>query len=128
MGRDPEALRACLEATERHSLLQIYRFEFGRFTRVCKPTGRREKQTKRPTKIEATREAIRPAVEAGEPVNRKAWAERLDVAEPTVQSAVNRELGRLEGLQEQLPIAPADITRTQKAKARETVRAFIASR
>src|SRR5262245_57965602 len=29
MGRDPTALRACLEATDRRSLQMIYRHEFG---------------------------------------------------------------------------------------------------
>ena len=36
MGREPEALRACLEATQRRSLLHIYKNEFPRFTHVCK--------------------------------------------------------------------------------------------
>ena len=42
MGQEPEALRACLEATQRRSLEMIYRDEFGRFTSVRK--------TKRPSR------------------------------------------------------------------------------
>ena len=34
MGREPEALRACLEATGRRSLQWIYRFEFSEFAEV----------------------------------------------------------------------------------------------
>lgn len=44
MGDDPTALHACLEATDRQSLLTIYRFEFRGFTNVCKPS-RRKQQT-----------------------------------------------------------------------------------
>jgi hypothetical protein len=43
MGREPEALRKCLEATERRSLQTIHKFDFARFTNVSKPTSRRKK-------------------------------------------------------------------------------------
>jgi hypothetical protein len=42
MGRQPDELRACLEATDRRSLLQIYRFDFQRFVHVSKPSSRRK--------------------------------------------------------------------------------------
>jgi hypothetical protein len=44
MGREPEALRACLEATKSRSLHVIYSREFGRFTNVCKPNRPRTKK------------------------------------------------------------------------------------
>jgi len=40
MGEQPEALRKCLEATQRRSLEQIYKNEFERFTDVRKTTSR----------------------------------------------------------------------------------------
>lgn len=46
MAREPEALRACLEATQRRSLEHIYRQEFDRFRRAPKPT--RQSARKRP--------------------------------------------------------------------------------
>jgi hypothetical protein len=44
MGREPDALRACLDATKRHSLELIYREEFGRFTSVRKAERPRTKK------------------------------------------------------------------------------------
>lgn len=51
MGREPEALRACLEATKRRSLHVIHSQEFSRFTNVCKPTRPRGEKP-RPAKRE----------------------------------------------------------------------------
>lgn len=43
MGRDPQALRACLEETDRVSLHTIHQFDFPRFTNGCKPAASRRK-------------------------------------------------------------------------------------
>jgi hypothetical protein len=42
MGREPEALRACLQVTERRSLRTIYKLEFERFDNGVKPSPRRK--------------------------------------------------------------------------------------
>jgi hypothetical protein len=44
MGREPEALRKCLEATERGSIEKIYRFDFQRFTQARKSVSRRKEK------------------------------------------------------------------------------------
>src|SRR3954453_2973867 len=44
MGREPEALHACLEATDRRSLREIHRLEFGKFTSAGKPPTRRKEK------------------------------------------------------------------------------------
>ena len=108
MGREPETLRKCLEATERRSLEMIYRHEFGsvlsaqnttgdRFLSAQKPTGdnsetaskpksRHNQSRRRPApQTETAREAIRPLVERGEPIkNRAELAERYGFSETTI--------------------------------------------
>jgi hypothetical protein len=105
MGREPEALRKCLEATDRRSLQYIHKFDFARFTYVSKPpddaTPRRRRRNRRPSPItDAVREAVRPAVEAGEPISREQLQEQFGVTSSTVQKAVAAEEGRQEGLRE----------------------------
>src|SRR4051812_22596306 len=55
MGREPEALCECLNATDRQSLRYIYENEFSRFTCAGKPTRRKQASVplSRPTDIPA---------------------------------------------------------------------------
>lgn len=110
MAEQPEALRKCLEETIRRSLDTIHKFDFGRFHNVMKTSKPPRKHKPRTEdKQRETAEAIRPLIEAGGSINRGEIAEQLGVSEATVQRAVQRERGRLEGLEEQPPIDPADM-------------------
>ncbi len=51
-------------------------------------------------KTKVVRMAIRPLIEAGKPINQREWADKLDVSIQPVKTAVQFELGRLEGLRE----------------------------
>jgi hypothetical protein len=98
MGGEPEALRKCLEATERRSLRMIHQFDFGRFASVGKPTGRRKK-TQAP-QADKVREEVRSLLEEGQPINRESLADKYGVGPATIQRVTERELGRIEGLRE----------------------------
>lgn len=110
MGNDPDALRACLQATERRSLRMIYQYDFQRFTSGGKPPSRRRKTEK--TKVQEVAEHIRSKVEAGEAVSRAKVADEMDVGERVVEIARERELGRLQGLAERPPMTRAEMSKT----------------
>lgn len=102
MGRDSEALRKCLEATERRSLREIHRLEFSRFTSAGKPTAQstsRRKQTANPKEVSA-RQAVRPLVQNNRSISRATLAKQLGVGSATIQRAELYERGRLDGLHE----------------------------
>jgi hypothetical protein len=61
-----------------------------------RPKGKRN-QAAMP-KTDAVREALRTTVEAGKPIDRKKWADELDVSVGTVQRAEMQERSRLEAL------------------------------
>jgi len=130
MGRQPEALRACLMATERTSLLTIYRVEFARFINVYKPTGEdspKPRRRKPAPKLDQAREAVRPFVEAGKEVSREKIAEDLGIGENSVQRAEIYERGRFDGLHEAEEhvklIEPSEMAPTMAQRYEATVRA-----
>lgn len=78
MGQQPDALRKCLEATERRSLEKIYRFDFNGFTHMRKPASRRQAklEQKRSPQFAKAKEAIEQLRAEGKPVTHKAVRER----------------------------------------------------
>jgi hypothetical protein len=101
MAREPEALRKCLEATERRSLEAIHRYDFERFTNVRKTTSPKVTLKKPATpKTDKVRGVVREAVVQGKPINRPGIAAAFGVSEQAVQRALMLERGRLEGLRE----------------------------
>jgi hypothetical protein len=67
MGRDPEVLAKCLDATTRRSLQHIYRHDFERFTSTGKTSSRRTEKLKydRPSpKLDKAIEAYYAALDA----------------------------------------------------------------
>lgn len=129
MGRDPEAMRKCFEATRRHSLLHIHNSEFPWFTHVCKPTGRSRKSRRTSSpELQLAREAVRPLVEQGEPISRTKLAEKLGVSVSTIHEADHQERGRLEGIAEVKaaaiePLASAEMRPTTKQRYDAALRA-----
>jgi len=88
MGAQPEALRACLEATERQSLLTIHRLEFSGFTKVCKTTARRNPKLGlwRPSKAFEKAKTVFDELEAkGEPFTAQDVAEKAGVSDTPVR-------------------------------------------
>lgn len=127
MAEQPNALRKCLEDTARRSLDTIHKFDFGRFHNVMKTAKpRREHKPRTEDKQKATAEAIRPLVESGGTIDREAVAEKLGVSEATVQRAVQRERGRLEGLHEAAtyvePAKPAEMAPSMRQRYEAALR------
>jgi len=85
-------------------------------------------------KLDVAQEAVRERIENNEPVDRHGLAKELDISHWTVEMARQRELGRREGLDEQLDPAfidslkPADKKRFDKAVAAEVERCLIEER
>jgi len=125
MGRDPQALRACLTATDRRSLETMYRFEFGRYWNVPKTQPRQPLQPKPPTEnIEAAIEAVQPFVDAGVNVPRAKVSEELGIGMETVRRATERARGRSEAREEQMypPLPAEDMSKTMKKRYEAALR------
>lgn len=130
MGRQPEALRPCLEATERRSLELIYRFDFGRFASARKPTARRERQPKLPTPgLDRALEAHDNLAAKGHEATKKAVAEAAGVGPETAARAI---LQRKVEAQYEPPLAKADMSASLERRfnaalrrAREEIRAEV---
>lgn len=130
MGREPEALRQCLEATERRSLETIHKFEFIRFQNILKttdgkPAPGRKHQDRETPQMEAARAAVREAVAAGNAVRSKEIAAELGISSSTVERAALRERARLEGLREVKPLDPAEMTPSMRERFDATLRAAL---
>jgi hypothetical protein len=127
MGKEPEALRKCLSATELKSIRRIYVQDWPRYG-----TGAKTDKTvgkKRGRKTSAVCAAVRETVESGEPLNQNTWAERLGVSRLTVQLAMQHELGRVEGREEAQkivvePLNPAEMTPSMRDRYDAAVRAM----
>lgn len=103
MGNDPQALRKCLEATERRSLQYIYKHDFPRFACISKTAKSPRKSSRRQNvtfDLDAAREVIRPLIEEDLPISRGKLADLLDVSVSVIHMADLMERGRLEGLAE----------------------------
>jgi hypothetical protein len=87
MGKEPEALRSCLEATQRWSLRHIYRLEFTRFTHAGKPCDPIPAQRK-PKMSHTVGGAIRARCTDGEWRTAKKVAELVGHREPEVATAL----------------------------------------
>ena len=94
MGREPNALRKCLEATERRSLQHIYMHEFGCFTHMSKTASRRKdklplEQRKRPSpQVDKAKEAFDKLVADGIYPGRTAVSKEAGVGERAAQLAI----------------------------------------
>jgi len=122
MGRQPEALRECLEVTERKSLEAICRFEFRRFTNVRKPKSRSAEpkpRGRRPTKVPPAmvEEALR-RLNAGEPINKSQLGEMFDLGKNTVERAIVEAQTefKLRTSPEVAPLPPPDMSATMQQR------------
>ena len=112
MGRDPSALRACLEATERGSLLTIYRLEFNGFRNVSKPTTRRKPKADlgRPSKeFEKAKAAFDELEAKGAPFTARDVAEKAG----TSDTPVRRVFAYKQAEVELAPLTPAEMRKTE---------------
>jgi hypothetical protein len=115
MGHDLEALCECLNATDRRSLLTIYRLEFPRFRNVSKPT--RRKQTPLPL-IQSTEQfqkacaAIDTLRARGEPVTYQAVRDIAGIG----GTALRRALAYKEAEALLNPLTPADMRATERKR------------
>lgn len=83
MGREPGALRLCLEATERRALLQIYRHEWGRFRQVSKTERPRTRKPPRAKKEEHAAEVYDRLTAEGRSFTRQDLADEAGVSNGT---------------------------------------------
>lgn len=133
MGRQPEALHACLEATTRRSLHTIYDMEFGRFGNISKPESRRKKNKQK--KLDIPRNVTE--AQAEEIINRHfEQGENLlhithDLLNPdakrqslAVEKIVAIERGRRQGMAEQLepPLDPAEMRQNMRKRYEAALR------
>jgi len=87
MGGEPEALRACLEATQRRSLREIFRLEFPRFSSAAKPTSKT--RGRRKTKVtEEMVDEVHNRLERGVPVREPELMEMFHAGEKTIERAI----------------------------------------
>lgn len=94
-----------------------------------KTTGRdgknypaQSKRGKKAEKTERARQAVRPMIEAGLPIDREKIAESVNVGPNAIQMAVAFEKGRLEGLAEINPIARVDMAPTMAQRYEAALR------
>lgn len=89
MAGDPQALRACLEATTRRSLQLIHREEFPRFTNASKPSSRRKQRhipLNRPSpEFEKAKDAYDTLAAKGEPFTVQDIANAAGVSDTPVR-------------------------------------------
>ena len=102
MGREPDALRACLDATKRHSLRHIYAEEFGRFTRLGKAERPRSKKPPRAMKEEHAAEVYDRLTAEGRSFTRQDLADEAGVSKGTA--------ARVFFKRENQPVTPLDPT------------------
>ncbi len=111
MGKEPEALHACLTATTRSSLEAIYRFEFDRFTNVRKTTApRKQKDTGKPSpQMQRALDAYDTLKAHGEPITSQAIRDLANVSDTPVRRvlALKSEEAKLD------PLTPAEMRVTQ---------------
>lgn len=121
MGREPEALRKCLEATGRRSLQHIYRAEFERFRQVTKPAIRRKSklQLPRPSpKLELARDAIDKLQTDGAKVTVRSVAEAAQVSVVTADKAIVQRRAEAE----LDPLDPAEMRQSMRKRFELAVR------
>jgi len=122
MGREPEALRQCLETTTRSSLQYIYHSEFSRFPYVRKPRNRRRQPSLlgAPPRQRKKAEAVYDELAAGgAPISVRELAEKAGVSEATAAKALL--VKRVEAETE--PLDPAAMRATMRKRYEATVRA-----
>jgi hypothetical protein len=115
MAEEPEALRECLEATKRRSLQHIHKNDFPQFAHASKKKKLKRKKSDFVSQQEKMRAIIRPLIEAGEPINRKALAAEHGVTNGVIENAALMERGFLQGFLQGLqqgrdevdPLAPS---------------------
>lgn len=119
MGREPEALRACLEATKRHSLRLIYREEFSRFSSGAKP--KRASAAKRPIgkKEQHALDVFDEMQADGLTITKQTLAERAGVSHGTADRAIFKRKTEAETR----PIEPLDLE-AAPASVRERMEAW----
>jgi hypothetical protein len=125
MGDEPEALRACLEATQRRSLREIYRLEFPRFHSPVKTTKTRSGRKK--TKV--TREMIdeiRRRLEADIPMRQQELmtlfnAKTTTILRAILQAQVEHEMQHVTPAIEPLP--PSEMAPTMQQRYEAQLRA-----
>jgi hypothetical protein len=120
MGRNPEVLRSCLGATERRSLLTIYRKEFCGFITVSKPPTRRKPKLDL-TPSPAMQRALNAYDELAakeEPITAKAIRDRAQVSDTPVRRvfALKSEEAKLD------PLTPAEMRATMQKRYELAVR------
>jgi hypothetical protein len=127
MGQQPEALRKCLDATERQSLREIYRLEFPGFdsaVKTTKPSARKQVSIK----TAAVRAAVKPLIDENKPVQRDRLSRELGVGRATVERAEHYASGRLDGLREAeskltiIPLSPAEMKPTVQQRYEAALR------
>jgi hypothetical protein len=114
MGCEPEALCECLNATDRRSLLTIYRLEFSRYGNVSKtPRKPKPKPTSHPSPEFEKAKAAYEAIEArGEPITEAAIRAEAGVS----STPVRRVLAYKEAESELDPLSPADMRATERKR------------
>jgi hypothetical protein len=115
MGEEPEAMRQCLQATDRRSLHTIYRYDFGRFRNISKPTSRRQPKLdvgKPSPQFEKAKEAYDDLVEKGETPTVAAVAKQAGVSSTPARIAVAHK--RAES--ELDPTTPAEMAATTRKR------------
>lgn len=116
MGREPEALRKCLEATTRRSLEMIYRREFDRFRSTPKPTRAPRKQPEVGPQEQRALDVYDRLTAEGRTFTRPDLAEEADVSPGTAARAYNRRQleekvhGKIE------PLDPAASSKTMQKR------------
>lgn len=119
MGQEPEALRKCLEATERRSLQHIYVNDFGRFTHVSKPPRRQAKfNLKSSPQRKKAKDAIDDLEAEGEPITYKAVRERAGISDTPIRAAIAEK--RAEAALD--PLTPAEMNKTMARRYELAVR------
>lgn len=100
MGRNPEALRACLEITDRRSLRMIYKKEFSRFGTTAKPKSRRKQSHlpfSRPSdQFKLALEAYDELAAKGETITARAIMKMTGLSETPVRRAMERKRAEAE--------------------------------
>jgi len=125
MGCEPAALRACLEATQRRSLREIFRLEFQRFTSAGKTT--RKKPGRRKTKVtQEMVDEVHNRLERGAPVREPQLMKMFHAGEKTIERAilqahVEREMRQAPPLIEPLP--PSQMAPTMQQRYETQLRA-----
>jgi hypothetical protein len=122
MGSEPDALRACLQATKRQSLRLIHAHDFPRFTSAGKPT-RRAAAKKPPPDTPQTDRAYATLVEAQrlgqELPGKKELAKQLGLSHMAVEKAWDRLHRENESLPDLESLSPSS-----KARAERTILAY----